>query len=195
MTETLHPVADPAEFEFEEWLQDARLPEESVQVYKRADIIAELSDLKRRIALEDRAASDERTAEDAALSPLEEQYLAALKVFSESALTVYVRALTEEELRLQRKATEERTKELPPLEQNLEFGYDLLAASIIALKPAGGQRKPVKFTPAKVRALRNAIGDTQVEQILTARQIAQKAMPSVDADFLQKRSGGDAGQA
>ena len=193
MTDTLHPIADPAEFDVEGWLQDAQLPEESVTVYKRADIIAELSDLKRRIALEDKATGADRAAGEEALTPLEQEYLAALKTFSESGLTVYVRALTEEELRTQRAATEERTKDLPPQEGNLEFGYDLLSLAIIAVKPAGGQRKAVKFTSAKVKALRKAIGDTQVSQILTARQIAQNAVPSVDADFLQKRSGGETG--
>lgn len=193
MSETLHPVADPAEFDVEEWLQDAHLPEESVTVYKRADVIAELSDLKRRIALEDRARGAERSSGEEALSPLEQEYLTLLETFSRSALTVYVRALTDEELRTQRKETEERTKDLPPAEANLEFGYDLLALAIVGIKTVNGERRKANFTPAKVKALRKAIGDTQVSQILTARQIAQNAMPSVDADFLLRRSGEEAG--
>ena len=193
MTETLHPVADPAEFDIEAWLQDAQLPEESVTVYKRGDVVAELSDLKRRIALEDRARTGERSAVEESLTPLEQEYLALLETFSKSALTVYVRALTDAELRTQRKETDERTKDLPPQEANLEFGYDLLAMAIVGMKSAGGERRPVTFTPAKVRTLRKAIGDTQVSQILTARQMAQNAMPSVDADFLQRHSGEEAG--
>jgi hypothetical protein len=193
MTESLHPVPDPAEFDFEEFLSDARLAEESVTVYKRADVIAELSDLKRRIQLEDRANGGERAASEEALTPLEQEYKALLETFSESALTIYVRALTDEELREQRKLTEERTKELPPQDANLEFGYDLLARSIIAMKSARGERKPVTFNASKVKTLRKAIGDTQVDMILKARQMAQNAMPSVDADFLLRRSGEEAG--
>jgi len=193
--DTLFPIADPAEFDIEAFLQDAKLPEESVTVYKRSDVVAELSDLKRRIALEDRAKTAERSSGEEALSPLEQEYLALLETFSKSALTVYVRALTDEEMRDQRKLTEERTKDLDPKDANLEFGYDLLSRAIVGLKAAGGERKLANFTPAKVKALRKAIGETQVSMILTARQMAQNAMPSVDADFLQKRSGEETGDA
>lgn len=193
MNDTLHPVPSPDEFDFEAFLQDARLAEESVTVYKRADVISELSDLKRRIQLEDRANGGERSAAEEALTPLELEYQALLETFSKSALTIYVRALTDEEMREQRKLTEERTKNLPPQDANLEFGYDLLARAVVAMKSAGGERRPVTFDASKVKTLRKAIGDTQVDMILKARQMAQNAMPTVDADFLRKRSGEDAG--
>jgi hypothetical protein len=190
----LHPIADPAEFDFDAFLQDAKQPEESVTVYKRADVISELSDLKRRIELEARVNADERSAGDSALTPLEKEYEALLQTFSQSGLTVYVRALSDLELREQREQTEKRTQDMPPQKANVEFGYDLLAAAIIAVKPAGGERTPVKFNRDKVEALRRAIGETQVGQILEARQIAQNAVPTVDADFLRKPSGSETGQ-
>lgn len=196
MTETLYPTApsDPADFNVEAWLQDAALPEESCTVYKRPDVIAELSDLKRRIELEDRAAAaDDRTAGDAALTPLEQEYVALLETFSQSALTIYVRALTEDELRALRTEVTERTKALPSDRQNEEFGLALLAGAIVAVKPAGGDRAAVKFTPARVKALTDALGQAQVSQVLQARLQAQNALPTVDADFLLKRSGGETG--
>lgn len=196
MSVPLYPTApaDPASFDVEAWLQDAALPEESCTVYKRPDVIAELSDLKRRIELEARiAAADERSAGDAALTPLELEYQALLETFSKSSLTVYVRALTEDELRTLRSLTEERTKDLPAADQNEEFGYTLLAASIVAVKPAGGQRTAAQFTPARVKALVDAIGQTQVGLVLQARLQAQNALPVVDADFLLNRSGAEAG--
>lgn len=189
MSDTLAPVPDPTTFDVEAWLQDAHLPEESVTVYKRPDVVAELSDLKRRIELEDRAAAAERTAGEAALTPLEQEYQALLQAFSQSGLTVYVRALTDDEMQALRTSTEANTKALPVEEQNKAFGVALLAAAVVAVKPAGGQRTPATFTPAKVLALKDAIGDVQVSQILVARQVAQNAMPTVDADFLRSRSG------
>lgn len=198
MTEELTPTPDaptPQGFDVEAWLAGAHLPEESVTVYQRADVVAELSDLKRRIELEDRVASDERTAGEAALTPLEQEYEALLRTFSQSALTVYVRALTEDELWAQRAETEARVKDMDTTRQNKEFGFDLLSAAVVAVKPAGGERTPVQWSADQVKALRTAIGDTQVSQILTARQMAQNAMPAVDADFLQQRSGTETGQA
>jgi len=196
MTETLHPVPDPAAFDVEGWLQDAHLPEESATVYKRPDVVAELTDLKRRIELESRdvsIAAAERTSSEAALSLLEQEYLGLLETFSKSALTVYVRALTGDELRTIRTEVEARTKDDAPDVGNTEFGYAILAAAIVAVKPAGGERTPVTFTPDKVKALKNAIGETQVTQILEARQTAQNALPVVDADFLRRRSGTEIG--
>lgn len=187
-------LQDPAAFDVEGWLQDAKLPEESATVYKRADVVAELSDLKRRIELEARAASPEYTAADPALTPLEKEYQALLETFSKSALTVYVRALTDDERNALRAAHDERTKDWKdPIKANAAFGYDLLAGAITHMTPAGGKKASVKLTPAQVEAMENAIGNTQMQVILAARQTAQNALPAVDADFLLKRSGTEAG--
>jgi hypothetical protein len=196
MTEALHSPSlnDSAGFNVEDWLTDAALPEESATVYKRADVVAELTDLKRRLEIEGRAADVEQTAGSKRAVTLEREYKRLLTTFSNSALTVYVRALTREEIKDLRAAAEERTKELDPKEANEEFGYDLLAASIIAVKPAGQKRLPAAFTPDKVKAMEQAIGAIQLQLILAARQQAQNGVPTVDADFLHKLSGTEAGQ-
>lgn len=189
---------NPATFDVEGWLTDAALPEESAIVYKRPDVISELTDLKRRIELENYAESSpdfERTStQKSAARKLEREYEKLLQTFSDSALTVYVRALTDDELQALRKAHEESTKGMDSRLANEEFGFDLLAASILAVKPAGGERVPATFTAAKIKAMNNAIGATQMKTILAARQTAQNAMPAVDADFLRKSSGTEAGR-
>lgn len=185
---------NPATFDVEAWLTDAALPEESATVYKRPDVVSELSDLKRRIGIESRAADVEQTAGSKRAATLEKEYEKLLRAFSDSALTVYVRALTSDEIKDLRAASDERTKDLDPRAANEEFGYDLLAASIVAVKPAGGGRLPATFTAEKVKAMSDAIGVTQMSAILAARQQAQNGMPQVDADFLRKPSGTDTGQ-
>jgi hypothetical protein len=92
-----------------------------------------------------------------------------------------------------RTAHDKRTADLEPKAANEEFGYDLLAAAITHVKPAGGERTPATFTAAKVKAMSDAVGTAQMTLILQARQTAQNALPAVDADFLLKRSGEDAG--
>ena len=62
------------------------------------------------------------------------------------------------------------------------------------MKPAGGEGTPVTFTAGHVKALEKAIGATQMQLILAAKQQAQNGLPTVDADFLRKPSGTDAGQ-
>lgn len=181
----------PETFDIEAWLTDAHLPEESADVYKRADVISELSELRRRIELED-AADDpqERTiGQKSPTADLEARYAELLQTFAASKLTVYVRALTGEELRTARAEHEKRTEGMEPKEANIEFGYDLLAAAIVGMKPAGGERKPVSMTSQAVKKLAAGIGEVQVSAILQARQQAQSGVPQVDADFLLQRSG------
>ena len=190
MTET-----NPATFNVEDWLTDAALPEESATIYKRPDVVAELTDLKRRIDISTRAADAEPTAGSKRPATLEREYEKLLRTFAGSALTVYVRALTGDELRTMKASHEERTKELTPADANLEFGFDLLAAAIIAVKPAGAKERTLTtFSTDQVKALRDAIGEAQMQLILAARQQAQNGVPTVDADFLHKSSGTEAGQ-
>lgn len=193
MTETTETT--PATFNVEDWLLDAHLPEESADVFKRADILGELSALQRQIVVLQEAAGDaEASAGEASeLTTLTARYEELRDAFGASLLTIYVRALGPDERVAMRKAHEERTKDLPADEQNKQYGYDLLAASIIAVRPHGGDRTPVAWGPAQVQAVENAIGGAQMSTVLDAHRVAQNKVPAVDADFLLKRSGSEAG--
>lgn len=195
MTEA--PQAHPAaEFNIEDWLQDAHMPEESVDVYKRADVVAELSALKRQIEVQRKAAAGaERTAGDAnELAGLEKQYSELVATFAGSQLTIYTRALSGDEKRAIRAASDKRTEGKPVTEQNADHGYELLGKAIIAVKPFEGERVPVSWDQATIRSMENAIGPAQMSAVLQAHQLAQNRLPAVDADFLQKPSGEDVGQ-
>lgn len=191
MTES---AVTPFTFDVEAWLTDAKLPEDSATVYKRPDVVAELSDLKRRIEIEARVNDPEQTAASKRSATLENEYEELLRTFSDSALTIYVRAIIGERLKEIRdeyiagpgKAQDEDTR-------NAEIGYITIAESIIAVKAAGGQRQPAKFTAESIKAMRDKIGATQMLLIVAARKRAQDALPSVDADFLRKRSGSETG--
>lgn len=191
MTENLNP----AEFNLEDWALDANLPEESADVYKRADVVSELSALKRQIALHREAFGGEKTAgEESGLSVLEAKYAELVETFGSSLLTIYVRAITSDERETLRAAHEERCKNWDPQRRNREYGFDLLAASITAVRPLGGERTPVRWDVHQIKRLEQAIGGSQMSLILTAREVAQNQVPTVDADFLLKSSGSEAGQ-
>ena len=191
-------VTGPETFDIDAWLTDAKLPEESASVYKRPDVIAELTDLKRRIKdarTEEADATFERTASEVLPSQeLEAEYESLLNVFGDSQLTVYVRALTKDEMSALRETHEGKIArgELTEVTSNATFGYDLLSEAIVSVKPAGGKRVDVKWTPKQVKAMEQRIGAVQMPAILEARQRAQNAMPTVDADFLHKSSGTEA---
>lgn len=195
MTEAVETPRHPAEeFSFDDFFQDANLPTESVQVYKRPDVLAEASELKRRIEQEERVANVEKSAAEASKLPgLLAEYERLLKVFSGSGLTVYVRAITDDERAELRVSHDLRTKGWDPKKANEHFGYDLLSKAITHVKPAGGEKTPVAFTPEQITAMEKAIGNAQMQLILQARHTAQNALPNVDADFLLRHSGGEAG--
>lgn len=192
MTEA--PTA-PEEFDVEAWLTDAKMPEESAEVYKRADVIAELQVVRRQIETQREAATIEKTAHgDTVLRNLERRYKDLVETFTGSKLTIYVRAISPDEQRESREATEKRTEGMDPKLQNMEFGYDLLARSIVAVRPADGERTPVEWGIKQVKAMEKSIGAAQMSEVLNARMQAQNGLPRVDADFLPKPSGSDDGQ-
>ena len=186
---------NPAEFNIEDWLTDAHLPEESAEVYKRPDVISELSSLKRQITIAREAAAVEKTAgENSELSALEKRYDELVETFGKSQLTIYVRACSPDEIAALRKSHDERTKGWDPKEANADFGYDLLSAGICAVRPFEGERIPVQWSVEQVKKIEATIGGSQMSLVLEARQRAQNATPRVDADFLHKPSGLDAGR-
>jgi len=192
MTETLNPK----DFNLDDWALDANLPEESADVYKRADVVSELSALKRQIETHREAfAGAEKTAGDVSgIRVLEAKYSELVETFAHSKLTIYVRAITSDEREALRAAHEERTKTWDPQRKNREYGFDLLAASITAVRPLDGDRTDVRWDVHQIKKLEQAIGGSQMSLILAAREVAQNQVPAVDADFLHKPSGSDDGQ-
>ena len=185
---------NPATFDLDAWATDASLPEESADVYKRADVIGELSALQRKIAIRREAFKGEKTANgDKELTDMERRHTELVETFAGSKLTVFVRALTSDELADLREAHDKATQGMDPQRANKEFGFDLLAASIISVQPAGEERYDVRWDTHMIKRLEKAIGPAQMTEILNARQYAQNAVPTVDADFLRKSSGTEAG--
>ena len=173
----------PDDFDVEKWLDDAHLPEESVDVFKRGDVVATLSKIERRIEAERQANQGERTVSDGArLAELEKQHQELVDVFGESMLTIYVRALS---------PTEQTAivDALPAGATKGELAFQRLLASIVAVEAHGGERQPVRMTAERLRAMEERIGAVQVRQLVFAQQQVQESLPVVDADFLHRPSG------
>jgi hypothetical protein len=184
-----------AEFDVEAWLTDAQMPEEAAEVYKRADVIAELQVVKSQIETQRAASQAEKTSHgDTVLRNLERRYDDMVKTFCDSKLTIYVRALNPDRLAALRVESDERTQGKDKQGQNEDFGYAILSASIVAVRAAGGERTPVTWTRKQVKDIEHAIGTTQMKEVLNARLRAQNGLPRVDADFLHRPSGSDDGQ-
>lgn len=183
-------------FDLEAWVTDAGLPEESADVFKRADVVGELSALKRQIDNHAEAfAGAEKTAGDTSgLKALEDRYKELYDTFTGSLLTVYVRAITSDEREELRLAHEERTKNWDPQRRNREYGFDLLSAAITAVRPLDGERVGVRWDVHQIKKLEKAIGAPQMSLLLAAREIAQNQVPTVDADFLHSASGSETGE-
>lgn len=186
MPETLSPET----FDFDEWFADANLPEESADIYTRADVISELRDLERRIELADTVedAGEKTISEKPASAQLRDQYEKLAETFTNSKITVYLRALTgtkRQEILEVHNAAQKKDKNK---ETDAEFMFRLLSESIVGLKRAGGERKPVKLGQADVRRLYLQVGDAQIQVLRNAYLSASNAAPEVSADFLPSAS-------
>ncbi|MCO1338090.1 hypothetical protein BJH93_04150 [Kocuria polaris] len=189
----------PDAFDLDAWMHDAKLAERSAIIYQRPDVFGELTELQREIEDLEAAlklAADEPTqSESRALSAARDRYSELLDAFTASQLTVYLRALPDATIRDMRIAHDARWQKSvekdPKLRQaaNTEFGYELLAASIFAVKPAGGEQVLAAFDLESIKRLDAAIGGAQTKALVEERQKVQLEAPEVTADFLRGASG------
>lgn len=170
---------DPKTFDVDAWLTGAKLPEHSVEVYRRGDLLAVADDLVRRIGQAELDEGLDRSLEDAVASAsLRDEYEAVMAEFKASALTVRVRAVKESEMAV--------------LDAKVERGEirkedrALHEISIASVEP--------KLTVEQVQRMRETIGPAQVQKIYSAVFRATGEQPQVSPAFLPKRSGQGTGQ-
>lgn len=177
MAEETAPLGAPEDFDLDAWLTDAKRPERSVTVYKRADLIADLDDLERRIENANRIPDDERSLADDTQA-LEDEYLAKAAEFHASALTLRVQGLTEEEM------TAINAEAKKNKETNAQIGRRLVSAALVS----------PKISVEGLEKLSKAIGDAQMNLLVSAYQLATMKAPVVTVPFSLKSSGQDGTQ-
>lgn len=185
---------NPETFDIDAWLSDAHLPEDSADIYKRPDVIAELNKLSARMEAE-RSAADQSMTGGRALAELQERYDALLEEFGASRATVYVRAIPEARRRemLESHKSKGKADSESDREAVIDQGYAVIAESVIGIQDEGGERQDVDLTVEQVKALEARIGNAQVHHIRQAWQRAQSQAPEVTVDFLSRRSGSSKG--
>lgn len=167
----------PQDFDFDKWLDDAERPERSVTVYQKAGLIADLDALAEKIAGADETEDVDGPSMSGGAGKLRAEYAKLAQQFHDSALTIRVQGLNEEEQLDLREAH-----------------ADLDASDLGRVVIAEAITSP-RVTPAQVKKLERAIGDAQFARIVGAYYQACKEIPAVSADFLPKPSTrGDGGE-
>lgn len=190
MTET-NTSLDPAEFDFEAWIDDARLPEGSETVYKRADLVAKIDHLARQIRVEADAVNGEKTSASPLLSKLRKDRLKLMEAFARSEVTFYLRALAPDTIKkiiakYPDASGEDKEKRL---EAQVHINRELLAASIVALESPTLEKRDVSLTIPMIATMEAKIGAAQLAKLLVKRSQVQSEAPVPDADFLPDASG------
>jgi len=183
---------NPSEFDFEAWIDDARLPEGSTTVYKRADLVAKIDHLARQIRVETDAQAGEKTsAGSALLTKLTKERQALMEAFARSEVTFYLRALPQSRIKEivdEHQIAEGDTREAE-LIKRVDLNRALLAESIVALESPTLEKRDIKLTLQLVATLEAKIGAAQLSKLLVKRQQVQSEAPAPDADFLPDASG------
>lgn len=189
MADEENSTVAPETFDIDAWLQDAHLPEDSCVIYKRPDVIAELTQLKARIEDEEAAGNSKTVGGGTELRKLRKRYDELLETFGASRVTVYVRALSESRIREMSGDYKAKGGTSKDDAAALEQGYAVVAESVVGLQDADGERKPVRLTVEQVKALEDRISGSQLAKIREAWRRAQMQSPEVTVDFLSQRSG------
>ena len=167
-------MTTPQDFDIDAWLNDAERPARSVTVYQKAGLIADLDALAERITNAEGEEVDGPSV-GGGVGALRAKYADLAQKFHDSALTVRVQSLT----------NQEQTELLEGHDDDsmADRGAIVLAAAIV---------QP-KMSPVQVRRLNIALGDAQFSRVLDAWNQACRNAPEVSADFLPKRSTPDDG--
>lgn len=183
---------NPSEFDFEAWIDDARLPEDSETVYKRGDLVAEINHLARQIRIEIDAIGHEKVSGGSPLlAKLTKERQGLMEAFARSEVTFYLRALPQsriKEIVEEHQIKEDATRE-EGLVQRVELNRALLAESIVALESPTLEKRDINMTIPLVATLEAKIGAAQLSKLLVKRQQVQSEAPAPDADFLPDASG------
>lgn len=163
-------TSSPQEFDFDKWLEDAERPERSVTVYQKSGLIADLDALAAQIENVDDAEEVDGPSMGGGVGKLRAEYAKLAKQFHDSALTIRVQSLTQDE---QREIGAEH-KDMDAY----ELGSYTLSKAITY--PA--------MTPKQVQKLARVIGDGQFARVTAAYRQACNEVPAVSADFLPKSS-------
>lgn len=169
-------MTTPQDFDVDAWLADAERPARSVTVYQRAGLIADLDALAERIENAEGEEVDGPSMGGGA-GALRAKYADLARKFHDSALTIRVQSLTNQEQAELLKDVEGGSLD--------DRGAVVLAEAIVS----------PKMTAAQVLRLNKVIGDAQFSRVLDAWNSACREAPEVSADFLPKRSTqGDGGE-
>lgn len=84
---------DVTGFDLDAWIDDAKPPQRSMTVYRRADLMSELDEIERQIRI---AEGGESSAADAGLKGLKAEWDKLATKISDSAQTITVRAITDD---------------------------------------------------------------------------------------------------
>lgn len=164
----------PQDFDIDAWLDDAERPARSVTVYQKAGLIADLDALAEQISNAEGEEVDGPSM-DGGSGTLRAKYADLAQKFHDSAMTVRVQSLTNQE--------QAELLEGHDDDSMADRGTIVLAAAIV---------QP-KMSAAQVKRLNSVLGDAQFGRILEAWNQACRNAPEVSADFLPKRSTPDDG--
>lgn len=188
---------NPAEFDFEAWIDDARLPEGSETVYKRADLVAKIDHLARQIRVETDATAGEKTSASPLLASLRKEREKLMQDFAASEMTFYIRALPTERIKAivaEHPEVKSEDKDVA-LAAQVSINRQLLAESIVALESPRLEKRDITMTVPLVATMEAKIGAAQLAKLLVKRTEVQSEAPTPDADFLPGASGTSQGSA
>ena len=177
----------PEEFDLDEYLGDVQPPAVSVDVATRLDLHGKLQRLKRRYEAELRATREEESLGGGETSAIAEEYEAVLKELTDSEVTLYLRALGDQELV---EVLAEAKKTLPVFDEK-HTTLTVFSKAIIGIEKPGKPYRAVEWPIQTVESLFDRLGEQQVKKIIDTYNGAKLALPTVDADFLRKSSGQD----
>lgn len=176
----------PADFDVNAWVKGVRSTVRAVTLYQRADLLAEIEDLGRRLEIEQRAAEDEDSLDGNQANELAEQLEELYAEFVASGVTWKVEARSADWLtNVEKQVNKHRDSNGLSKEARAEL--------VTATQLADAVIQPTGVTIEHLETLRE-VSDAQYRRLVAAFLAACSQAPGVSVPFSQRPSGKNGGR-
>jgi len=186
----------PDSFDLDGWIGGTCGITRRATIYQRGDLFAEVDRLKQEHGDAERIPPEQRGVADRTPDTIHAEWETAATQLVQSAMVVHVQDRTEERRRAIQDRLVKRDKLDPDTpDDDTTILLHKLADAIVKVELPGGVVKefPDGFPPAKLREIKDRLGDSGLYDALRAFREATLAAPTVTVPLLQGSSSGRGG--
>lgn len=185
------PLVLTEDFDLDAWIDGTCGLTKSAKIYQRGDLFTRIDEIEAELAIAKKISADQRGINDSTPEALQQEWDEAAETLMKSALVVHIQDRTEE----RRRAIRERLIKAHKLDPAKPSDSDtivlhLIADHIVKVEVDGAAKDlmPEGFPVAKLRAIRDSLGDAALIDVRDTFYKVISEAPTVSAPLSRSSS-------